>query len=62
MPQMQKSKTTLNGKVLWCGSPNLQGTLWTGDKPLYAGLHSLGFEQVCNTNDLLELRSKRMRE
>jgi len=32
------------------------GKLWTGDKPLYKGLKSKGFEHVITTSELLELR------
>lgn len=35
----------------------LKGTLWTGDKVLYNGLKEIGFKKICNTEDLLKLRS-----
>ncbi len=36
----------------------LGGKLWTGDKPLYNGLKSKGFEDVLTTPELVELRKK----
>ena len=40
----------------------LDGILWTGDKPLYEGLRHLGFQQVCNTSDLVALRTRLLRQ
>lgn len=35
----------------------LEGTLWTGDKRLYKGLKSKGFQNVVDTSDLLKIRN-----
>lgn len=37
---------------------HLKGTLWTGDKELYQVLKEKKFKRVCNTTDLLKLRTK----
>jgi predicted nucleic acid-binding protein len=35
----------------------LDGKLWTGDKPLYTGLQAKNVAGICNTADLLNLRT-----
>lgn len=35
-----------------------KGKLWTGDKPLYNGLKSKGFDDVVNTKELLDILTK----
>jgi predicted nucleic acid-binding protein len=37
----------------------LDGILWTGDKELYAGLKSKGYEKVCNTSEMIKLRNEK---
>ena len=41
---------------------HLSGHLWTGDKELHAGLKNRGFKKVINTQELLDLRKKRLNE
>ena len=40
----------------------LKGSLWTGDKLLYEGLKAKRFRTVYNTNDLIKLRNRLMRQ
>ncbi|QQS52455.1 MAG: hypothetical protein IPM71_06900 [Bacteroidota bacterium] len=35
-----------------------ESILWTGDKPLFNGLKSLGYEKVLMTEDMVKLRNK----
>ncbi|MBW7840232.1 MAG: nucleotide-binding protein [Chitinophagaceae bacterium] len=39
-------------------SRHLKGSLWTGDKHLYAGLKAKRFRSVYNTQDMLKLRNR----
>ncbi|HEX8356157.1 MAG TPA: PIN domain-containing protein [Segetibacter sp.] len=38
----------------------MKGALWTGDKPLYAGLKAKRFKTIYNTTDMIKLRNKRI--
>ena len=40
----------------------LKGSLWTGDKPLYEGLKAKRFRTVYNTQDMIRLRNRLIRQ